>query len=155
MQFPLLSVHSKGKEMNVKKLHELAQVPQYQSAGAAGFDFHSVIEIVIMPGETEIIPTGLAFQIPEGQEIQVRPRSGMSAKTKIRVANSPGTIDSDFQGEVKIILDNTGVTPYTVRVGDRIAQGVLANVSRAIFDVVGEFDIVTERGEKGFGSSGV
>lgn len=141
--------------LSVKKLQDDAKIPEYQTSGAAGFDFHSLVEKVIMPGETEIIRTGIAFQIPVGQEIQIRPRSGMSSKTKIRVANSPGTIDSDFQGEVKIILDNTGVTPYTVRIGDRIAQGVLANVSRAIFDVVGEFDIVTERGEKGFGSSGV
>lgn len=141
------------KEVKVKKLSDKAIIPKYQSNGAAGFDFHSTEDIVIMPGETKLIGTGLSFEIPEGSEIQVRPRSGLSAKTKIRVSNSPGTVDCDYRGEVKIILDNIGNMPFTVSVGDRIAQGVLCPVQRALFEE-GDLD-ETERGNKGFGSSGV
>lgn len=141
--------------MKIKKLKHNAVIPQYQSKGASGFDFHSTEDICIMPGETVMVSTGLAFEIPSGKEIQVRPRSGLSAKTKIRVSNSPGTIDCDYLGEVKILLDNIGLMPYTVRVGDRIAQGVVADVIQTTFEEVEDFDIVTERGDKGFGSSGV
>ena len=142
--------------MKIKKLNNNAVIPKYQSKGASGFDFHSTEDVVIMPGETVMVSTGLAFEIPSGKEIQIRPRSGMSAKTKIRVSNSPGTIDSDFLGEVKILLDNIGTMPYTVKIGDRIAQGVVADVIQVSeFQEVEEFDIVTERGDKGFGSSGV
>lgn len=140
--------------VNIKKLSELAVIPKYQTAGAAGFDFHSTEDKVIMPGETVLIGTGLSFQLPEYTELQVRPRSGMSLKTKLRVSNAPGTIDRDYTGEVKIILDNIGVTPYTVKVGDRIAQGVLAPVLQASFVEVEELSD-TARGAGGFGSSGV
>lgn len=141
--------------MKIKKLNNNAVIPKYQSTGASGFDFHSTEDICIMPGETVMVSTGLAFEIPEGKEIQVRPRSGMSAKTKIRVSNSPGTVDADFRGEVKILLDNIGLMPYTVRIGDRIAQGVVSDVIQTSFEEVEEFDSTTERGDKGFGSSGV
>ena len=140
--------------MKIKKLHNNAVIPKYQSKGASGFDFHSTEDTVIMPGDTTIVGTGLAFEIPEGKEIQVRPRSGMSAKSKIRVANSPGTIDADFRGEVKIILDNIGMMPYTIKIGDRIAQGVVADVQQVTFEEVEDFESTTERGDKGFGSSG-
>ena len=139
--------------VKIKKLNDNAVVPQYQTEGAAGFDFHSTEEKLIMPGETALIATGLSVELPLDVELQVRPRSGMSAKSKVRVANSPGTIDSDYRGEIKIILDNTGLTPYTINVGDRIAQGVLAPVFRAEFVVVEELGD-TERGAGGFGSSG-
>jgi dUTP pyrophosphatase len=139
--------------MKVKKLNNNAKIPFYQTKGAAGFDFHSVEDICIMPGESAMVGTGLAFEIPVGKEIQVRPRSGMSAKTKIRVSNAPGTIDSDFRGEVKILLDNIGVLPYTVKIGDRIAQGVVADVVTVSFEEVDDLTD-TARGANGFGSTG-
>lgn len=141
-------------DIKIKKLSELAVTPNYQTTGASGFDLHSTEHKVVMPGETVLIGTGLAFQVPQGLELQIRPRSGISAKTKIRVSNSPGTIDSDYSGEVKIILDNIGVTPYTVNIGDRIAQGVVCPVVQVKLVVVDELG-ETERGDKGFGSSGL
>lgn len=142
--------------MNIKviTLNQLAEIPIYQSSGAAGFDFHATNSVLIMPGETQLVETGLAFAIPEGLELQVRPRSGISAKTGIRVANSPGTIDSDYRGEVKIILTNTGNLPYTVSVGDRVAQGVICPVYQAEFTIVDSLDS-TDRGDNGIGSTGI
>jgi dUTP pyrophosphatase len=140
--------------MKVMKLSSQAKIPQYQTTGAAGFDFHSDEDILIMPGESAIVGTGLAFEIPVGKEIQVRPRSGMSAKTKIRVSNAPGTIDSDFRGEVKVLLDNIGVYPYTVKIGDRIAQGVVADVIQVTMEEVYTLEDTT-RGTSGIGSTGV
>jgi len=140
--------------VNIKKLNDLAVIPQYQTSGAAGFDLHSTEEVVIMPGDTHLVSTGLAFAVPERFELQVRPRSGLSAKTKLRVANSPGTVDSDYRGEVKIILTNTGHVPSVIKVGDRVAQGVLCPVYRADFKVVDELD-ETSRGSGGIGSTGV
>lgn len=139
--------------IDIVKLSELATIPEYQTTGAAGFDLHSTSSELIMPGETKLIGTGLAFKVPYDFEMQVRPRSGISAKTGVRVANSPGTIDSDFLGEVKIILTNTGNLPYTVNVGDRVAQGVICPVYQAEFHVVDSLES-TERGDKGFGSTG-
>lgn len=139
-------------QVKIKKLDESAVIPQYMTSGAAGFDLSSIEKVCIMPGESAMIRTGLSFEIPPYTEMQVRPRSGMSAKTKIRVSNAPGTIDSDFRGEVKVLLDNIGVLPYTVNVGDRIAQGVLASILIGGFEVVEELSD-TVRGAGGFGSS--
>lgn len=149
--------------VKIKKLSDKAVVPVYQTSGAAGFDFHACVDsldaapigfcTVIMPGETALIGTGLAFELPENIELQIRPRSGLSAKTGIRVANSPGTIDADFRGEIKVILTNTGTTPFIVNANDRIAQGVLAPVYRAEFEVTEKLG-ESERGQNGFGSSG-
>ena len=102
--------------MNIKveKLYENVVLPEYKTSGAAAFDFESLVDVIINPNETKIIPTGLAFEIPEGYELQVRPRSGLSAKTKLRVSNSPGTIDSDYRGEVCIILDNISLPFLTI-----------------------------------------
>lgn len=130
-----------------------ANVPKYETAGAAGFDLASTEMSIIAPGETVLIGTGLFMEIPEGYELQIRPRSGMSVKTKLRVANSPGTIDSDYRGEIKIILTNHGTDYRTINVGDRIAQGVLAPVYQARFVKV-ELMSETERGDGGFGSTG-
>lgn len=149
-----LQIVSNEKIVYIKQLNPLAKVPQYQTDQAAGFDFHSVEETMIMPGDTAIISTGLAFEIPEGFEIQVRPRSGLSAKSKIRVSNSPGTLDADYRGEVKIILDNIGTLPFSIKVGDRIAQGVLAPVYKAIF-VSSDNLSSTNRSSGGLGSTGV
>ena len=140
--------------IKVKKLYESVVLPEYKTSGAAAFDFESMIDIIINPNETKIIPTGLAFEIPDGYELQVRPRSGLSAKTKLRVSNSPGTIDSDYRGEVCIILDNiSSEESYTINKGERIAQGVISKVEKITFEEVENLS-ETERGEGGFGSTG-
>lgn len=144
--------------IKIKKLHPDAIIPQYQTDGSAGFDFHAIENITIHPGNTTLVKTGLSFEIPKGFELQVRPRSGMSLKTKLRVANSPGTIDSDYRWEVCIILDNIGSRDVpgnivAIRKGDRIAQGVICPIIRAQFEEVEELSS-TGRGQGGFGSSG-
>ncbi len=129
-------------------------LPQYMSAGASGFDLRAWIEkpVTINPGRWALIPTGIHLEIPEGFEVQVRPRSGLATKG-ITVLNTPGTIDSDYRGEVKVILINLSHEPYTVKPGERIAQAVLAKVYKADFELAEELTR-TERGEGGFGSTG-
>lgn len=140
-------------EIKIKKMDDSVIIPKYQRVGDSGFDLAANESATIAPGETKLISTGLKFQIPEGYEMQVRPRSGMSVKTKFRVANSPGTIDSNYLGEVKIIAENIGHRPIFIEKGDRIAQGVICPVYEAKF--VEEEFTETNRGEAGFGSSGV
>jgi len=140
-------------KIKIKKLDESANTPKYAHKGDSGFDLASTELYTIAPGETKLISTGLSFEIPEGYEMQVRPRSGMSAKSKFRVANSPGTVDSNFRGEVKIIAENIGHRPIFIEKGDRIAQGVICPVYEAIF-VQEEIDN-SIRGTNGFGSSGI
>ena len=144
-----------AKQIKVKtlKLHEDAMIPEYKTPGASGVDLRTVKTIVIEPKDTVIVGTGLAFEIPEGYEMQIRPRSGLSAKTKLRVANSPGTIDSDYRGEVGIIIDNTGIEPITILAGERIAQAVIQKVEQVIFEEVDQLSD-TKRGKGGFGSTG-
>lgn len=132
-------------------------LPRYETLGAAGADvrasFQDKKSIVIRPYERVLIPTGLSMEIPAGFEIQVRPRSGLSFKTSLMVLNAPGTIDSDYRGEIKIILGNLGQNEEIVNHGDRVAQLVLAPVTRALFE---ETDTLaeTERSLSGFGSTG-
>ena len=133
--------------------HPKAVEPRYAKPGDAGFDLSSVEYYRILPGETTLIDTGLAFAIPEGFELQIRPRSGRSLKTKLRVANAPGTIDSGYRDTVKVIVDNTGIEPIHIAPFERIAQGVLQRVPKAVFEEVDELD-ETERGKDGFGSTG-
>ena len=140
-------------EVKVKKVNSLATVPKYATKGSAGFDLASVAKLSIKPGETRVVPTGLSVAVPEGFEMQIRPRSGMSLNTKLRVANSPGTIDADYRGEVGIILHNTGSDSVDINVGDRIAQGVVCPVEQVTFKVVEDLD-ATERASGGFGSTG-
>lgn len=130
-------------------------LPQYETAGAAGMDVRANAEITVRPGETKLIPTGIFVAIPEGYEIQVRPRSGLSLKTKLRVANSPGTIDSDYRNEVCIIAENTGFDEIHFALGDRVAQIVLAEVPKIVWSVVESKDQLpsTDR-TGGFGSTG-
>lgn len=130
--------------------------PEYAHEGDSGFDLRSVDDaVLIMPGETRMIPTGLKFVIPEGYEVQVRPRSGLAAKEGLTVLNTPGTIDRGYTGEVKVLLHNTGKEPHVVARGDRIAQAVMAPVERATLYLVDEDGLeVTERGDGGFGSTG-
>ncbi|UYV15777.1 dUTP diphosphatase [Porphyrobacter sp. ULC335] len=128
-------------------------LPAYATAGAAGMDVVSAEEVTIAPGARHAVATGLAMAIPAGYEIQVRPRSGLALKHGISVPNTPGTIDSDYRGELKVILINLGTEPFAIQRGDRVAQLVLAPVVQAAWDEVAELD-ATERGEGGFGSTG-
>jgi len=129
-------------------------MPQYQSAGASGCDIHASVDqaVILKPGDRSLIPTGLALEIPDGFEIQVRPRSGLAIKSGITLVNSPGTIDSDYRGELKIIVINLGDTPFEIKNGDRIAQLILAPVIQADFLEVGSLSS-TDRGAGGFGST--
>lgn len=136
-------------------------LPTYETVGAAGADIRCSLllenrseGLTINPGQRVLVPTGLSMEIPEGFEIQVRPRSGLSFKTGLLVVNSPGTIDCDYRGEVKVILGNLGDKPEIIRHGDRVAQYVLAPVTQATFEVVEDLSN-TERGAGGFGSTGV
>ncbi len=133
-----------------------AVIPEYKTTGAAGADVCAHIEsdIVIPVGKSSMIPTGLFFEIPEGYEIQVRPRSGLAAKNGITVLNTPGTIDSDYRGELRVILINLGNEDFTIHNNDRIAQIIIAPVTQAIF-IPSTSLSETERGTGGFGSTGV
>ncbi|MDX2175006.1 MAG: dUTP diphosphatase [Candidatus Sumerlaeia bacterium] len=132
-------------------------LPAYQTAGAAGADLLAAVAepLVIGPGALALVPTGLVFAIPDGYELQIRPRSGLAARHRIGLLNSPGTIDSDYRGELMVVVMNFGPEPFTVRRGDRIAQAVLAPVVRAEWRVTPEADLpATARGAGGFGSTG-
>ena len=133
-----------------------AVIPEYKTAGAAGADVCAHIEsdIVIPVGKSAMIPTGLFFEIPEGYEIQVRPRSGLAAKNGVTVLNTPGTIDSDYRGELRVILINLGNEDFTIHNNDRIAQIIIAPVTQAVFIPATSLS-ETERGTGGFGSTGV
>ena len=131
-------------------------LPSYETGGSAGMDVCAAVESVteLAPGGIALIPTGFAVAIPEGYEIQVRPRSGLAVRHGITLINSPGTIDSDYRGEVKIALINHGSEVFSISRGDRIAQMILAPVIRAELRVVGELNS-TVRGSGGFGHTGV
>lgn len=131
-------------------------LPAYQSAGAAGLDLAAAVttSTVIHPGERRFIPTGIAVGIPEGFEGQVRPRSGLALKHGIGIVNSPGTIDSDYRGEIGVVLVNLGSEPFAVTPGARIAQLVIAPVARVEVEVVASLD-ETKRGGGGYGSTGM
>ena len=130
-------------------------LPAYMTPQAAGMDICAAIETdqLIKPGERALIPTGLAMAIPNGFEVQVRPRSGLAIKHGIGIINSPGTIDADYRGEVKIGLINLGGAPYTIHRGDRIAQLIVQQVYQASITLVDELD-KTERNDGGFGHTG-
>ncbi len=128
-------------------------LPAYATDGAAGMDVVSVEDVTLEPGARHAVATGLSMAIPRGYEIQVRPRSGLAFKHGITVPNTPGTIDSDYRGELKVLLINHGREPFVIARGDRIAQLVLAPVVQAAWDEVEELD-ATARGAGGFGSTG-
>ena len=128
-------------------------LPAYATAGAAGMDVVSAEDVVLAPGARHPVATGLSLAIPDGFEIQVRPRSGLALKHGITVPNTPGTIDSDYRGELKVLLINHGAEPFVIARGDRIAQLVLVPVVQAAWDEVDELD-ATARGAGGFGSTG-
>lgn len=138
------------------------EIPQYQSDLAAGADIRLCLDIenrssvlTINPWERIALPTGLSFEIPEGYEIQVRPRSGLSFKTGLMLLNSPGTIDADYRGELKVLMINNSPTPVQLKHGERIAQLVLSKVFIANFSLTMDQLTQTVRGEKGFGSTGM
>jgi dUTP pyrophosphatase len=132
-------------------------LPAYETEGAAGMDLRAAVSedapVTLQPGERQMIPTGLSIAIPEGYEVQVRPRSGLAAKHGLTCLNSPGTVDSDYRGELKVILINLGQVAFVVKRGERIAQMVVAPVTRGVFH---EVDMLPEtaRGAGGFGSTG-
>ena len=141
-------------KIDIKKLHEDAVIPTYGTEGAAGFDFYSVDDFVVDPGKTVIVKTGLAVAVPVGYYLAVVPRSGVSAKTGIRIANSPGTVDAEYRGEVGVIVTNTSNDTFTIDKGYRIAQGIILPYFQAQFNLVDELD-ETARGAGGFGHTGV
>lgn len=138
--------------LGVKKLHEDAIIPSYAHSTDSGFDLHSIEEGVLYQGQSAMIRTGLAFSIPEGFEIQVRPRSGLAAKKSLQ--SHFGTVDQAYRGEVAIIMFNHSHTPFTFKKGDKLAQGVLAPILQAKLVEIDNLD-ETDRGTNGFGSTGV
>ena len=139
----------------VKKLNSKVQLPKYKTSGSSGMDLMALIEkpIKIKPQESVLIPTGITIAIPEDTEVQIRPRSGLAAKSNISVLNTPGTIDSDYRGELKIILFNHGSENFMINNNDRIAQMVLTPIIKMELEEKNELP-ETIRGEGGFGSTG-
>ena len=149
---------SKSIPVSIKRLPHGADLPlpAYETAHAAGLDLPAAVEVdlVLQPGAKALVPTGLAIALPEDYEAQVRPRSGLAAKHAVTVLNSPGTIDADYRGEIKVILINHGPAPFTITRGMRIAQMVVAPVVRAQWIDCEDLP-ETARGEGGFGSTGL
>ena len=142
-------------KISIKRLSDKAQLPVYETSGASGMDLAALIDedIIMTPGERVLVPTGLAVSIPKGFEIQIRPRSGLAAKKGVTVINTPGTIDADYRGEIKIILFNHGNKDFIVNNNDRIAQMVLTPVIKMEIEEVDQLP-KTIRGSGGFGSTG-
>ncbi len=143
--------------VSVKRLphNDDLPLPSYESASAAGMDLPAAVmaDVILDPGERDLIATGLAIAVPDGYEAQIRPRSGLAARNGVTVLNTPGTVDADYRGEVKVILVNLGNEPFTVTRGMRIAQMVIAPVVQAAMEQVDELP-KTARGAGGFGSTG-
>tara|TARA_B100000427_G_scaffold291438_1_gene268249 strand:+ start:71 stop:508 length:438 start_codon:yes stop_codon:yes gene_type:complete len=140
----------------IKKLDQNVIIPEYKTKGASGMDLTANIKepFFIEPGKSDIVPTGISLSIPIGYEVQIRPRSGLAAKKKVSVLNTPGTIDSDYRGEIKVILINFGKEKFKINPKDRIAQMVLCPVVKIEFEEVNELED-TKRGGGGFGSTGI
>lgn len=142
-------------QIKLKKIKPNAIIPSRMTSGSVGYDIYACIdkEEIMMGNEVKVIPTGIAIEIPEGFEGQIRPRSGLARKNFVTVLNSPGTIDSDFSGQIEIILINHSSNIVYIRNGMRIAQLIIAKCEQVDFEVVTELNN-TERGNKGFGSTG-
>ena len=160
-------VHAALKDTQIQELFpgsfckivpDISQDPEYATEGSAGFDFRADLSepIYLNPGEITMVPTGLYFELPSNLELQVRPRSGLAAKHGVTVLNTPGTVDSDYRGEVKVILINHGKNTFVIENGERIAQGVIANVVGKKLVSLTKTETLndSERGEGGFGSTG-
>jgi len=139
-------------ELKVVKLREDIPLPSYVTEGAVGMDLHAAEEVILHPGEIKLVSTGIKVEVPRGYELQIRPRSGFAVKG-IGIPNSPGTIDNDYRGEVKVCLINFGKEPFKIKKGDRIAQAVVSPVVRAKLICVNSLSS-TFRGEGGFGHTG-
>jgi dUTP pyrophosphatase len=144
--------------VKVKRLHDIEGIPLpvYESQGSSGMDIRAAVKehVLLKPGEIKRIPTGLAVSVPPGYEAQIRPRSGLALHHGIGMVNSPGTIDSDYRGEIGIIMINWGTEPFAIKSGDRIAQMVFSRVYRADLVEVNDLD-TTSRGHGGFGHTGL
>ena len=142
-------------EILIKRLSNYINLPRYETEGSSGMDLSANINsnIVIEPGDSTIIPTGISVSIPKNFEIQIRPRSGLAAKNQISVLNTPGTIDADYRGEIKVILINLGKKKFVLEKGTRIAQMVLCPIAKAKIKEVENLE-KTDRGSGGFGSTG-
>ncbi len=149
---------AEGVPILVKRLddHKDMALPAYETEGSSGMDLRAAVKekVVLHPGEIKLIPTGVAVSIPRGYEAQIRPRSGLALRHGIGMVNTPGTIDSDYRGEIGLVMINWGEEPFIIRRGDRIAQMVIAAVCKAEFIEVGDLE-ATERGDGGFGHSGL
>ncbi len=139
----------------IKRLSNTALLPKYETSGSSGMDLAANLDniVEVNPGQKAIIPTGLSVSIPKGFEIQIRPRSGLAAKKGVSVLNTPGTIDSDYTGEIKVIIINLGQEKFTIKSGFRIAQMVVCPIVQAKLEEVDELP-ETDRGSDGFGSTG-
>ncbi len=140
----------------IKRLSKEVLLPKYETAGSSGMDLaaNNEVSIIIAPNKSAIVPTGISISIPKGFEAQIRPRSGLAAKKNITVLNTPGTIDSDYTGEIKIILINLGKESFKVEKGLRIAQMVICPVTQVVLEEVESLE-KTDRGTGGFGSTGI
>ena len=141
-------------KIGIKKLSINAKIPIYASDGAAGFDMYTTEDTVIKPHTTNLLSTGIAMEIPRGYEVQVRARSGIALKTPLRLANSVGTVDCDYKGEIKIIMENTSDKDFFVEGGTRIAQGVVNKLPEVELFEIEELSY-SERGDGGFNSTGL
>ena len=143
-------------KINICKINEGAKIPEYKSSGASGLDLCSCESCVIAPGKIKLISTGLKLEIPEGYEAQIRSRSGLALNFGVFCLNSPGTIDSDYRGEIKIILCNLGEKDFEINAGDRVAQIIFSRVERAELNLISEDELSkTGRSLNGFGSTGI
>ena len=146
-------------EINVKIWREAntIKIPEYATPGSSGVDLCSMKYCILKPGELTLIPTGIRLEIPDGYEGQIRPRSGLALNNRIIIPNTPGTIDSDYRGEIMVMLLNMGTEPFSLSFGDRIAQLVFVPIARATFEPVKEQKELgqTKRGTGGFGSTGL
>jgi len=142
-------------KIQIKRISEKVLIPKYETPGSSGMDIAAYIEknIIIEPGEKALVPTGFTLSVPKGYEVQIRPRSGLAVKKNISVLNTPGTIDSDYRGEVKVILINFGKEKFVVENGSRIAQMVVCPIVQATLQEVEDLT-KTKRGTGGFGSTG-
>jgi len=142
-------------KIQIKKLSNSVSIPKYETPGSSGMDIAAHIEnnIIINPGEKALVTTGFSIAIPKGYEVQIRPRSGLAVKKNITVLNTPGTIDADYRGEIKVILINLGKEKFIIENGERIAQMVVCPIVQANLEEVIELP-GTERGSGGFGSTG-
>ncbi len=145
-------------EIKIKRFEHAKDLPlpRYMTEQSAGMDIYAAIdsEILLMPGQRALIPTGIAIELPDGFEAQIRPRSGLAMEYGIGMLNSPGTIDPDYRGEIKVILINLGNKPFKIKRGDRIAQMVINKTVKAVFKETDKLS-PTKRGEKGFGHTGI